>query len=72
MARDVYKGIVKCISDNGGNPIGKSPLTKHFSGRFSAQQISDSLKFMQELPRPPIKVALLPRNKHEISLLKYS
>ncbi|HCG7078115.1 hypothetical protein ACSTJ7_12830 [Vibrio parahaemolyticus] len=72
MARDVYKGIVKCISDNGGNPIGKSPLTKHFSGRFSAQQISDSLKFMQELPRPPIKVTLLPRNKHEISLLKYS
>jgi hypothetical protein len=72
MSREVYKGLVRCIGENSGNPIGKSPLTKIFSGRFSAQQISDALKFMQELPKPPIKVMLLPRNKHQISLIKYS
>ncbi|MBY8291175.1 hypothetical protein KW537_12820 [Vibrio fluvialis] len=70
VAREVYKGIVKSIKSNGGKPIGKTPLTKLFSGRFSAEQISDSLKFMQELARPPIVVTLLPRNKHEISLIK--
>ncbi|MEZ8088121.1 hypothetical protein [Vibrio sp. 1S139] len=70
VSRAVYQGIVKCIRDNGGKPIGKTPLTKLFSGRFTAAQISESLKYMQELANPPIAVVLLPRNQHEISLRK--
>lgn len=72
VARAVYVGIKKCIFENGGKPIGKTPLTKLFSGRFTAAQISESLKYMQELANPPIKVVLLPRNQHEISLREES
>ncbi|EIF8962031.1 DUF3987 domain-containing protein [Vibrio parahaemolyticus] len=69
LAREVFKGLKILIERNNGHPIGKSPITKHFSGRFSASEIADALKYMQELPESPIKVTLLPRNKHEIQLI---
>ncbi len=68
LARDVFKGIRVLIERNDGKPIGKTPITKHFSGRFTAEEIAGALEYMQELPEPPIKVTLLPRNKHEIQL----
>ncbi|MDO6543685.1 hypothetical protein [Photobacterium sanguinicancri] len=69
VAKEVFKAIKKAVEANSGKAIGKTILTKKFSGRYSSQEISDALKYMQELPEPPIKVTLLPRNKHEISLV---
>lgn len=70
IAQEVYKSIKRLVNDNDGKPIGKTPLTKTFSGRYTSKEISDALKYMQELSEPPIKVVLQPRNKHEIHLLK--
>ena len=70
IAKEVYLAIKRLVNENSGKPIGKTPLTKAFSGRYTSKEISDALKYMQELSEPPIKVTLLPRNKHEIYLLK--
>ncbi|MCG9665819.1 DUF3987 domain-containing protein [Vibrio mediterranei] len=48
--------------------IGKTPITKAFSGKYSPQEISEVIDYLKNKPNPRITVERLPRNALKISL----
>ncbi|MFA0372394.1 DUF3987 domain-containing protein, partial [Vibrio sp. 10N.222.54.F6] len=66
--RKVMDVIVREIQASEQDNIGKTPLTKAFSGKFSSRDISEILEYLQSKPNPKIKVDKLPRNALKISL----
>ncbi|MEZ9651802.1 DUF3987 domain-containing protein [Vibrio lentus] len=66
--KKVLDVIVREIKASEQDNIGKTPITKAFSGKFSSQDISEILEHLQSKPNPKIKVKKLPRNALKISL----
>ncbi|WP_434566694.1 DUF3987 domain-containing protein [Vibrio chagasii] len=66
--KKVLEVIVREIQASEQGYIGKTPITKAFSGKFSSQEISEILEYLQNKTNPKIKVDKLPRNALSISL----
>ncbi|MBM5026465.1 hypothetical protein HYO12_15740 [Vibrio parahaemolyticus] len=67
-ALEVLKKIQELIANNNGQPIARTPLQQAFGKKYTSKQLSDVLKFLQELPKAPIVVTKHQHNKQLISL----
>lgn len=64
----VFEVIKREIDANGGLAIGKTPVTKAFSGKYAAKEITAIIHDLATLENAKINVTLLKRNAMEISL----
>lgn len=68
QALEVLKKIKELIANNNGQPITRTPLQQSLGKKYTSKQLSDLLKFLQELPKAPIVVTKHQHNKQLISL----
>ncbi|WP_318436458.1 DUF3987 domain-containing protein [Photobacterium leiognathi] len=68
QALEVLNKIKELVALNNGQPITRTPLQQSFGKKYTSKQLSDVLKFLQELPKAPIAVTKHPHNKQLISL----
>jgi hypothetical protein len=68
---ELLKVIRLKIDENDGNPIGKTPLSRHYNNnrKITAKEINASLKRLQERTPQPLEVKKTGISKYEISLL---
>jgi hypothetical protein len=67
-AGKVFDVIIREIAANEDKPIGKTPITKAFSGKYTAKEINEILDDLQRTDPPKIKVTRHKRNTMEIEL----
>ncbi|MEZ8159104.1 DUF3987 domain-containing protein, partial [Vibrio splendidus] len=67
-AIEVLNTIKDLISDNNGQPITRTPLKQALGKKYTSKQLTEILKFLQELPKAPIEVTKHQHNKQVISL----
>ncbi|MGF1699612.1 DUF3987 domain-containing protein [Photobacterium makurazakiensis] len=65
----ILEVIKKEIKKSGKTHIGKTPITKAFSGKFDGKEINKIIYHLETSPNKKIKVERLPRNEMKISLL---
>ncbi|EPB6687166.1 DUF3987 domain-containing protein [Vibrio alginolyticus] len=68
QALEVLNTIRTLITENGGQPITRTPLQQALGKNYTSKQVTDLLKLLQELPRSPIVVTKYQHNKQVISL----
>lgn len=62
--------IKREIHENGGHAIGKSPITKKFSGKYDGQLIQDAIENLASGEYPQLNIERLKRNSYKISLVE--
>ncbi|HCG6382282.1 TPA: DUF3987 domain-containing protein [Vibrio parahaemolyticus] len=67
-AFEVLNKIKELVATNNGQPITRTPLQQALGKKYTSKQLSDVLKFLQELPKAPIVVTKHQHNKQLISL----
>ncbi|EPB6518397.1 DUF3987 domain-containing protein [Vibrio parahaemolyticus] len=68
QALEILNKIKELVAKNDGQPITRTPLQQAFGKKYTSKQLSDVLKFLQELPKAPIAVTKHQHNKQLISL----
>ncbi|MGV2841430.1 hypothetical protein ACE3G7_19890, partial [Vibrio cyclitrophicus] len=68
QAYAVLSTIKKLIAENRGQPIARTPLKTALGKKYTSAQLTDLLRFLQELPKPPIVVTRHQHNKQVIEL----
>lgn len=68
QALEVLNKIKELVAINNSQPITRTPLQQAFGKKYTSKQISEVLKFLQELPKAPIVVTKHLHNKQLISL----
>lgn len=69
QALEVLNKIKELVAINNGQPITRTPLQQSFGKKYTSKQLSEVLKFLQELPKAPIAVTKHQHNKQLISLM---
>jgi len=68
QAYTVLSTIKRLIAENDGQPITRTPLKTALGKKFTSKQLTEVLKFLQELPKAPIVVSKHKHNKQVIAL----
>ncbi|HCG5552359.1 TPA: hypothetical protein NJ627_003527 [Vibrio parahaemolyticus] len=64
----IFEVIKREIDANEGRAIGKTPITKAFSGKYNAKEITEAIHELASPQHDKIRVKVLKRNAMEISL----